>query len=52
MKMQKLNGYTLITYKDLTLRNGVLVQGLPGIGLVGKIACRLHSLQLKLGEGG
>ncbi|MCC6003307.1 MAG: PAC2 family protein [Thermofilum sp.] len=38
MKVQKLNGYTLITYKDFTLRNGVLVQGLPGIGLVGKIA--------------
>jgi len=38
MKIQKLDGYTLVTYKDVYLRNGVLVQGLPGIGLVGKIA--------------
>ncbi|MEM0040661.1 MAG: PAC2 family protein, partial [Thermofilum sp.] len=38
MKIQKLDGYTLITYKDIKLRDGVLVQGLPGIGLVGKIA--------------
>lgn len=38
MRIQKLDGYTLITYKDIKLRDGVLVQGLPGIGLVGKIA--------------
>jgi len=31
-------GYRIFVYRELTLRHGILVQGLPGIGLVGKIA--------------
>lgn len=38
MRIEDLGGYKLIVYRDVTLRGGVLVQGLPGIGLVGKIA--------------
>ncbi|MCC6058702.1 MAG: PAC2 family protein [Thermofilum sp.] len=38
MRTVEMNGYRLVVYKELKLRDGVLVQGLPGIGLVGKIA--------------
>lgn len=38
MRIEDLGGYKLVVYRDVVLRNGVLVQGLPGIGLVGKIA--------------
>lgn len=38
MSVAELDGYRLVVYKELRLRDGVLVQGLPGIGLVGKIA--------------
>jgi len=38
MRTVEMDGYKLVVYRELRLRNGVLVQGLPGIGLVGKIA--------------
>jgi proteasome assembly chaperone (PAC2) family protein len=38
MRTVEMNGYRLVVYKELKLREGVLVQGLPGIGVVGKIA--------------
>lgn len=38
MKYLEVRGYKIVVYRDFTLRRGVLVQGLPGIGLVGKIA--------------
>lgn len=38
VKILEYRGYKLILLKDLKVRRGVLVQGLPGIGLVGKIA--------------
>ncbi|ABL77608.1 PAC2 family protein [Thermofilum pendens] len=38
MRVLSLDQYRLILAEELKLRDGVLVQGLPGIGLVGKIA--------------
>ncbi len=38
MRTIESRGYKIFLYKDVRLRQGVLVQGLPGIGLVGKLA--------------
>ncbi|MEZ0346580.1 MAG: PAC2 family protein [Infirmifilum sp.] len=38
VKIVDYRGYRLYIYREVRLRKGILVQGLPGIGLVGKIA--------------
>lgn len=48
MRIEDLGGYKLIVYRDVQLRRGVLVQGLPGIGLVGKIAVDYIVANLRL----
>ncbi len=40
--------YKFVEYKEFQLNNGILIQGLPGIGLVGKIAVDYIISELKL----
>ena len=40
--------FKIVEYKSYSLKNGVLIQGLPGIGLVGKIAVDYIISELKL----
>lgn len=40
--------YRFVEYRDFRLNNGVLIQGLPGIGLVGKIAVDYIVSELRL----